>query len=185
MAFAAAWVLADGAPRAASAAEGCGSGGTTTKTGAGAYEIRFCGSAVATLRIRAQTYIFRDGACFDADGRGTLLYAGTEVIHDGEIANILDGHGPFFSLGLAKPLAGVAAYEGGHLLLVGSGSSGLTPVKVSGSNAAGTFSGRSRDPGKSVSSGAQIAFAGTWTCGGQVHSWQDFVANVNRPINEG
>lgn len=171
------------ASRAAASSSSCADGGTTTKTGADDYEIRFCGAAVVTVRIRNRTYIFRDGACFDANGKGILLYTGTEVIHDGELANVVDGRGLFISLGLGKSFAGASAYDGPHPLIAGKGAGGLAPLKPSGTGTTGTFSGRSLDPGKTVSSHAKIAFSGTWTCGGQIHSWADFVANVNRPVN--
>ena len=158
-------------------AQSCADGGTTTKTGDG-YRIVYCGPAVATLRIGKKTYVFRDGSCFDADGNGLFLFSGTEIIRDDAIANILGGSpGLFVWIAVTKQGSGLVAYDGAHLLVSGNPNR----VKTGSIGPTGRFTGRSKTVSKPIAARSTFAFTGTWSCNGTVHSWADYVANVNRP----
>jgi hypothetical protein len=168
--------MASSAAAAPTSALSCADGGTTTRTGSG-YRIVYCGPAVATLRIGKTTYAFKNGSCFDANGNGLFMFSGTEVIANDEIANVADGSGSFIWIATTKQGSGVVAYDGTHPLVSGSPNT----IKTASTGPTGTFTGRSKSPSKPISSGSTFAFSGTWSCNGTVHSWADYVANVNRP----
>jgi hypothetical protein len=168
--------MASSAAAARTTALSCADGGTTTKTGNG-YRIVYCGPAVATLRIGKKTYVFSDGSCFDANGNGLFMFSGTEIIANDEIANVVNGSGPFIWIATTKQGSGIVAYDGPHPLVAGSPNT----VTVSSSGSSGRFAGRSKFPTGPISSKLTFAFSGTWSCNGTAHSWADYVANVNRP----
>ncbi len=155
----------------------CADGGTTTKSGGG-YRIDYCGPAVATLRIGTKTYVFRNGSCFDANGNGVFMFSGTEIIRDDEIANVGGGApGLFVWVAVTKQGAGLVAYDGTHPLVAGSPNL----IKTPSIGPSGRFTGRSKALSKPIGARSTLAFSGTWSCNGPVHSWADYVANVNRP----
>jgi len=168
--------MATNAAAAPTTALSCADGGTTTKTGNG-YQIVYCGPAVATLRIGNKTYVFSGGSCFDANGNGLFMFSGTETIADDEIANVASGSGPFIWIVATKQGSGIVAYDNTHPLVAGSPNR----ITTTSSGSSGRFKGRSKFPMRPISSALTFAFSGTWSCNAPVHSWSDYVVNVNRP----
>jgi hypothetical protein len=139
--------------------------------------IVYCGPAVATLRIGNKTYVFSNGSCFDANGNGLFLFSGTEIIANEEIANVVNGSGPFIWIATTTQGSGIVAYDGTHPLVAGSPN----VISVTSRGNSGRFMGRSKFPLRPSSSKLTFRFSGSWSCNGMTHSWADYIANVNRP----